>query len=89
MSLILLAIGIKMSNESTLKNTFGWARIEVLGAMFNMIFFAALCFSVTVEGLQSLAHSSHEKTKPTYPHLLMVGGVAGFILRILLYVMFA
>ncbi|RWS13508.1 Zinc/cadmium resistance protein-like protein [Dinothrombium tinctorium] len=85
MSLILLVIGYKISNESTLKNTFGWARIEVLGALFNMIFFAALCFSVTVEGIQSLAHTAHEATKPSYPRLLIFGGGIGFFLHIISY----
>ena len=34
------------------KNTYGWARAEVLGALVNAVFLVALCFSITVESLK-------------------------------------
>lgn len=38
-----------MSPKKWSKNTFGWARAEVLGALVNAVFLVALCFSITVE----------------------------------------
>lgn len=38
-----------MSPKKWAKNTFGWARAEVLGALVNAVFLVALCFSITVE----------------------------------------
>lgn len=37
---------------SALKNTFGWTRIDVCGAVSNICFLSALCFSVVVDSLQ-------------------------------------
>ena len=33
------------------KNTFGWVRAEVLGALINGVFLIALCFSIFVESI--------------------------------------
>ena len=33
------------------RNTFGWARAEVLGALVNAVFLIALCFTIFVEAL--------------------------------------
>lgn len=40
---------LQMSPKKWSKNTFGWARAEVLGALVNAVFLVALCFSITVE----------------------------------------
>ena len=51
---------IQMSNEKhSLKNTFGWARIGVLGMLISTLALAALSFSVVVEALQNIIHASH------------------------------
>ena len=34
------------------KNTYGFARAEVLGALSNAVFLVALCFSILVEALK-------------------------------------
>lgn len=39
----------QMSPKKWSKNTFGWARAEVLGALVNAVFLVALCFSITIE----------------------------------------
>ena len=43
---------VRMAPKSWSKNTFGWARAEVLGALVNAVFLVALCFSITVEALK-------------------------------------
>jgi cation diffusion facilitator family transporter len=42
-------LSVKMSPKKWSKNTFGWARAEVLGALINAVFLVALCFSITIE----------------------------------------
>jgi cation diffusion facilitator family transporter len=42
-------LSVKMSPKKWSKNTFGWARAEVLGALINAVFLIALCFSITIE----------------------------------------
>lgn len=44
-----------MSPKKWSKNTFGWARAEVLGALVNSVFLVALCFSILVESLKRYA----------------------------------
>lgn len=41
-----------MSPKKWSKNTFGWARAEVLGALVNAVFLVALCFSISVESIK-------------------------------------
>lgn len=75
----------QMSKEQTLKNTFGWARIEVLGMLVNMTFLVAITFSLVVEGIQQLVHSSHEISEPTNYYLLCVFGVSGLLSNLLYF----
>jgi Co/Zn/Cd efflux system component len=42
----------QMSPKKWSKNTFGWARAEVLGALVNAVFLVALCFSILIESLK-------------------------------------
>uniref|UniRef100_A0A915Q286 Cation efflux protein cytoplasmic domain-containing protein n=1 Tax=Setaria digitata TaxID=48799 RepID=A0A915Q286_9BILA len=44
----------EIAARSTKKNTFGWVRAEVLGALINGVFLLALCFSILVESLTRL-----------------------------------
>jgi zinc transporter 1 len=74
-----------MSSQQTLKNTFGWARIEVLGMLVNMTFVVALTFSLLVEGIQQIVHASHEISEPTNYHLLFVFGVCGILSNLLYF----
>lgn len=84
LSLVLLVISYKLSDAQTLKNTFGWIRIEILGTLFNLIFFAALLFSIIVECIQTIVHSGHESVIPEYPLILVISGSAGILLYIIL-----
>lgn len=53
----------KLSNEEeSLKNTFGWHRIEVVGSICSLIFLLSLCFATFVESLQTLFHTGHLDT---------------------------
>jgi len=47
-----LKMCFQISPKKWSKNTFGWARAEVLGALVNAVFLTALCFSITVESVK-------------------------------------
>ena len=43
-----------MAKRASHKNTFGWVRMEVLGALVNADFLIALCFSIIMEAIARL-----------------------------------
>jgi len=47
-------------HEKSLKNTFGWARVDVLTMVIVCTFMTSLCFSVIVEVIQTLFHIGHK-----------------------------
>lgn len=68
-----------MSPKKWSKNTFGWARAEVLGALVNAVFLVALCFSITVEACKRFIEyeTIHD------PELLVGVGALGLLLNII------
>lgn len=48
------------NQERKLKNTFGWARIDVIVMLICCVFLASLSFSIVVEALQTLIHIDHQ-----------------------------
>jgi len=48
--------------EKTLKNTFGWHRLEVVGSICSLVFLSSLCFATFIESIQTLFHSDHLDT---------------------------
>ncbi|XP_057297264.1 proton-coupled zinc antiporter SLC30A1-like [Hydractinia symbiolongicarpus] len=49
-----IALRYSKKRQQTGRYTFGWARAEVLGALVNAVFLAALCFSIFVEALKRM-----------------------------------
>ncbi|GAB6033174.1 hypothetical protein CHUAL_012780 [Chamberlinius hualienensis] len=82
--LIGFIITIKMTKENTLKNTFGWARIEVLGLLISILALTALCFSVFVEALQTFVHAGHSDAMH-HPLEVMCTGVVGIALNLICF----
>lgn len=84
-ALVISFLSIEMSPKKWSKNTFGWARAEVLGALVNAVFLVALCFSITIEACKRFIEEEHIHE----PKLLVVVGVIGlfvnFIGLVLLY----
>ncbi|CAI9725217.1 zinc cadmium resistance 1-like [Octopus vulgaris] len=68
---------VRISKWRTQKNTFGWARAEVLGALVNAVFLIALCFSIFVESLKRLV----EKEEIHNPKMLVIVGVLGLVVN--------
>uniref|UniRef100_A0A3Q3VJR3 Uncharacterized protein n=1 Tax=Mola mola TaxID=94237 RepID=A0A3Q3VJR3_MOLML len=47
----LVAVRFADKTQATNKNTFGWIRAEVMGALVNAVFLTALCFTIVVIGV--------------------------------------
>lgn len=77
-ALVISFLSIKMSPKKWSKNTFGWARAEVLGALVNAVFLVALCFSITIEACKRFIEEEHIHE----PKLLVIVGVIGLIVNI-------
>jgi len=67
-----------MSKKTSRKNTFGWARAEVLGALVNAVFLVAVCFTIFVEAIERLTHVHHVEHVDT----LIYVGVAGLVINV-------
>lgn len=78
-ALVISFLSIKMSPKKWSKNTFGWARAEVLGALVNAVFLVALCFSITIEACKRFIEVEHIHQ----PELLIVVGVIGLLVNLL------
>jgi len=83
LSLFVGFLAIKISQSKSRrkisKNTFGWVRAEVLGALVNSVFLVALCFSILVESLKRIV------SPETISQAILVLGVgaAGLVVNIL------
>lgn len=72
--------------ERHLRNTFGWARVDVLVMLIGCVFLASLCFSLLVEALQTLVHISHHD-EMHHPIPVMCLGIVGILINILCYLL--
>uniref|UniRef100_A0A182SX84 Cation efflux protein cytoplasmic domain-containing protein n=1 Tax=Anopheles maculatus TaxID=74869 RepID=A0A182SX84_9DIPT len=70
----------RQARESTLKNTFGWTRIDILTMLVVCIFMASFCFSAIIEALQTLSHIHHQDAMHFPEHILVLGAM-GLILN--------
>ncbi|CAG9762970.1 unnamed protein product [Ceutorhynchus assimilis] len=78
-ALVVAFVSVRMSPKKWAKNTFGWARAEVLGALVNAVFLVALCFSITVEACKRFieVETIHD------PQLLVVVGGLGLLVNLI------
>ncbi|ESO06461.1 hypothetical protein HELRODRAFT_155708 [Helobdella robusta] len=77
-----LVIGLAclaISTRSSKQNTFGWARAEILGALVNSVFLAALCFTIFIEAIQRLITPNNLEN----PKLLLIVGSVGLLINLL------
>ncbi|XP_062378252.1 zinc transporter 10 isoform X2 [Sardina pilchardus] len=61
------------------RSTYGWVRAEVVGALANAVFLAALCFSVSMEAIKRLARPEAIDD----PKLVLVVGALGLAVNII------
>ena len=74
-----------MSKKSSLQNTYGWARAEVMGALVNSVFLVALCFTIFVEAIERLSHSHDIE----HVDMLIYVGVAGLVINVIGLLLFS
>ena len=86
MSLIIGFFALRYSKRSqrTERNTFGWQRAEVLGALVNAVFLIALCFSILVESLKRLVETESIHN----PVLVLIVGTLGLLINVVGLVLF-
>lgn len=81
-------------HEKSLRNTFGWARVDVLTMVIVCTFLTSLCFSIVVEVIQTLFHIEHKdhvehgEEFHVYPYeIIIVLGALGLILNGISYLL--
>lgn len=74
------------TQENKLKNTFGWARIDVMTMLMCCVFLASLIFSLLVEAIQTLVHIDHND-EMHQPVLVFATGCLGLVLNGICYVL--
>ncbi|KAH0622724.1 hypothetical protein JD844_025270 [Phrynosoma platyrhinos] len=75
----LVAVRFAQRTRATKKNTFGWVRAEVMGALVNAVFLTALCFTIFLEAVERFTEP-HEIQQP----LVVIGvGAAGLLVNLL------
>ncbi|XP_061706360.1 uncharacterized protein LOC133517179 isoform X1 [Cydia pomonella] len=79
-ALVIAFLSVKMSPKKWSKNTFGWARAEVLGALVNAVFLVALCFSITVEAVKRFFDNDYRIHNEK---LLVAVGTLGLVLNVI------
>ncbi|OQV20775.1 Zinc transporter 1 [Hypsibius exemplaris] len=78
LALLVAFLSVRISKRTSTKNTFGWARAEVLGALVNSVFLMALCFSIFVESIDRF-HNPHPVSDPI---LVLVVGCVGLAVNL-------
>lgn len=76
----------RANQEKKLKNTFGWARIDVIVMLICCVFLASLCFSIFVEALQTLVHIDHHD-EMHHPISVLCIGATGLLLNGVCYLL--
>jgi len=78
-ALIVAYVSVRISPKKWHKNTFGWARAEVVGALVNSVFLFALCFSISVEAIKRFLVIEQIED----PQLIMIVGGVGLAINLI------
>lgn len=86
LSLVIGFFALKYSKrkQRTERNTFGWQRAEVLGALVNAVFLIALCFSILVESLKRIVETEAIHN----PFLVLIVGSIGLLINVIGLIIF-
>uniref|UniRef100_UPI00358EF89B proton-coupled zinc antiporter SLC30A1-like n=1 Tax=Myxine glutinosa TaxID=7769 RepID=UPI00358EF89B len=75
----LAAVLVSARSGPSWRNTYGWVRAEVLGAVVNAVFLVALCLSISMEAVQRLV-----APRPVeQPLLVVIVGAAGLLINLI------
>ncbi|XP_066591740.1 proton-coupled zinc antiporter SLC30A1 [Prorops nasuta] len=73
-------------SERKMKNTFGWARIDIVTMLVCCVLLASFCFSLLVEALQTLVHIDH-LDEMHHPLPVLCIGASGIFLNAFCYIL--
>ncbi|XP_025988313.1 zinc transporter 1 [Solenopsis invicta] len=73
-------------SDRRMKNTFGWARIDIVTMLVCCVFLASFCFSLLMEALQTLVHIDH-LDEMHHPLPVLCIGVSGIFLYAFCYIL--
>ncbi|XP_018362998.1 PREDICTED: zinc transporter 1 [Trachymyrmex cornetzi] len=73
-------------SDRRMKNTFGWARIDIVTMLVCCIILASFCFSLLMEALQTLVHIDH-LDEMHHPLPVLCIGVSGILLNAFCYIL--
>jgi len=77
-ALMIAYISVRISPREWQKNTYGYARAEVVGALINAVFLFALCFSIAVESFKRFLLIEHIED----PEMIMIVGGVGLAINV-------
>ncbi|XP_066532980.1 zinc transporter 1a [Hoplias malabaricus] len=85
-ALVVAIVAARFSERTaaTDRNTFGWVRAEVMGALVNAVFLSALCVTVLLEAASRFAEPHAIES----PRVVLVAGAAGLALNLVGLCMF-
>ncbi|XP_002163379.3 uncharacterized protein LOC100214485 isoform X1 [Hydra vulgaris] len=66
-------------SETSSRFTYGWVRAEILGALVNSVFLAALCFTILIESFKRFAIPERVEN----PKLVLIVGAVGLLVNII------
>ncbi|XP_034555669.1 zinc transporter 1a [Notolabrus celidotus] len=75
----LVAVRFAEKTQATNKNTFGWIRAEVMGALVNAVFLTALCFTIVLEAVERFTEPQEIES----PLVVAGVGAAGLLVNLL------
>ncbi|KAL7668749.1 hypothetical protein ACOME3_009440 [Neoechinorhynchus agilis] len=78
-ALVIAIVSLRISKRKTDRNTFGWVRAEVLGALVNTVFLMALCTSIIIQALKRFYHFEEIEDNK----YLIIVGVIGLLVNLL------
>ncbi|KOC69260.1 Zinc transporter 10 [Habropoda laboriosa] len=73
-------------SDRRMKNTFGWARIDIVTMLVCCVLLASFCFSLLVEALQTLIHIDH-LDEMHHPMPVLTIGACGILLNTFCYIL--
>nr|XP_028580541.1 zinc transporter 1 [Podarcis muralis] len=81
MALVVALVAVRFAERTraTKKNTFGWVRAEVMGALVNAVFLTALCFTILLEAVERFTEPNEIKQ----PWVVIGVGAAGLLVNVL------
>ncbi|CAF1407115.1 unnamed protein product [Rotaria sordida] len=78
-SLLIAIVAVRIARRSSLKNTYGWVRAEVVGANINTVFLLALCLTIIFDAIKRFVQPERiEKV-----NLLLIVGSIGLGVNII------